>query len=70
MKRLFLLGFAFALSLPALAPASPCTDGCSTRLRRQLSICTSNYAGDSELIYQCSQEAQAQYDDCVSGCGG
>lgn len=68
MKRLLLLGLALAISVPSLAPASTCTDACSRQLSRQLGICSSTYAGDADLIYLCSQEAQAQYEECISGC--
>jgi hypothetical protein len=68
MKRLLLLGFALVISVPSSAPASPCTDGCRNQFRRQLGICSSHYAGDSDAIYGCSQEAQAQYDECISRC--
>jgi hypothetical protein len=68
MKRLLFLGLALAVSTPSLAPADPCSDGCSRHFRQQLSICSSTYAGDSEAIYLCSQEAQAEYDSCLSNC--
>ena len=68
MKRLLLLGFTLAVSAPSLAPAITCSEACSHHLRRQLSICTSNYAGDSEAIYLCSEEARAEYDSCISNC--
>jgi len=68
MKRLLFLSLALAFSASSLVLATPCTDGCSRHLRQQLSICTSTYAGDSDAIYWCSQEAQAEYDYCLSNC--
>jgi hypothetical protein len=69
MKRLLFLALALAVSVPALAPASTCTDACDRHFRQQLGICSSTYAGDSELIFLCSQEAQAEHDECIAGCG-
>lgn len=69
MKRLMFLAFALVISVPSLAPASTCTDACDRRLGQQLGICTASYAGDSESIYLCSQEAQAEHDECIARCG-
>ena len=68
------LGFLFVavlttgLAIAAPAFASLCTDGCQRQRQRALALCSSTYAGDSWLIYQCSQEAQAEYEFCMSNC--
>jgi predicted NAD/FAD-binding protein len=67
--RILLLSLPIvALATTPNAVASLCTDGCHYRFNQAVHACGATYAGDSEAIYLCTQDAQAEYDACMAGC--
>ena len=67
--RFLLMGLStVALATAPNAAASFCTDGCHYRFNQAVHACGSTYAGDSEAIYWCTQDAQAEYNACMATC--
>lgn len=73
MRRVWFLAVALTLAVISghtrIASADACTDCCRSWFNQGVHWCGSTYAGDSGAIYQCTQEEQALYNNCVARCG-
>lgn len=71
MRKFGFLLLSLAVTALTTAPnafANTCQDICQAQFSRAAHQCVSMYAGDSDLMYWCGQDAQAQYNTCMSYC--
>lgn len=73
MKRVWFLAVALTLAVISghtqIASADACTDCCRAWFDQSTRWCATTYTGDSEAIYQCTQEELALYNSCLDRCG-